>query len=317
MKIKGKRQRAEGKVAPLLLCAILSILAFSAELQTTLKTPDSLFVGTPFYVNLQFAPSDSLVLSKRPTDADFAPFITRNFTEKRNATGWILHYELASLDTGKIEIPPLEFTQIIADEEMHWQSQKQPIFVHSILPADAENLKPRKADLDWKKPIPWRMIFGILSTILLLALGIYLFKKFYKKSEKAEIIYKPPPVPIEQAHIVALRELDELKKRDFIKSGQIKSYYSRISEIVRRYVENRFFLPALEMTTEEIHQHFGKSVCENTKSLQFFTILETSDLVKFAKLQPDEFTHKQMLNFAENFIENTKQEKIKEENKSD
>lgn len=312
-----KKRKRKNKFADLQICVMLFVFAFSTELQTTLNTPDSLFIGTPFQLSFHFAQTDSFHLTLRPAEQDFLPAIVRHSLEEKTATGWILHYELVALDTGKIEIPALEFTQIIGDKEMLWNSLPQPIFVHSILPNDAQELKPRKSDFDWKKPIPWKTIFWILLAIFLIALAIYLFKKFYRPREKEEVIYKPPPVPIEQAHIVALRELDELKKRNFIEAGQIKLYYSRISEIVRRYVENRFFMPALEMTTEEIRINFDDSICENTQSSHFFTILETSDLVKFAKSQPDEFTHKQVLNFAENFIKKTKQETIKEENKND
>ena len=84
--------------------------------------------------------------------------------------------------------------------------------------------------------------------------------------------------------------------------SEIKLFYSEISEIIRRYLENRFFINALEETSTEILQEIkNEDVAEEQfKILQSF--LHLSDFVKFAKYIPTSDENDEVVNWARDFI---------------
>ena len=86
----------------------------------------------------------------------------------------------------------------------------------------------------------------------------------------------------------ALNELQELKKREWMKLGRIQDHFFELSEIFRRYLENRFHFPAQEWTTEEIIIHLKNfSELNDNQKVKARTILIESDRVKFAKAKAD------------------------------
>ena len=97
-------------------------------------------------------------------------------------------------------------------------------------------------------------------------------------------------VPPEKAHEKALRLLKELEARQLWQSGRIKEYYSELSDIVRIYLEERFSIPAMEQTTDELLALLKKQNDSRTELRkarpELKLILRTADLAKFAKANP-------------------------------
>jgi hypothetical protein len=95
----------------------------------------------------------------------------------------------------------------------------------------------------------------------------------------------------EPAHIIALRDLDKLKAQKLWQQNQLKDYYSRLTYIIRAYIENQFSVLALEKTTAEI---IGEIKIEKLDKFidmrQLEQLLRLADLIKFAKgeAQPEE-----------------------------
>ena len=97
----------------------------------------------------------------------------------------------------------------------------------------------------------------------------------------------PPPEP---AHVIARRRLAALRAADLSAAGKIKEYYSELSFCLREYLENRYHLPALEMTSGEILQSPVQAGLPLTQQAALAEVLNLSDLVKFAKHRPAEET---------------------------
>lgn len=128
----------------------------------------------------------------------------------------------------------------------------------------------------------WLMwiIFGILLLFLILGLIIYLVLKKKKKG-----YFFTPPVVL-PPHVRAIQALDKLKEEKIWQHGREKEFYTKITDILRQYLYDRYGIYAMEMTSGEILSEIQKktdvlSVYDNLKQ-----ILSTSDLVKFAKYQP-------------------------------
>lgn len=139
----------------------------------------------------------------------------------------------------------------------------------------------------WKPPFvladyyPW--IFGILLTLFLICVVAYVIKRM--RNRQSIIPFKKPE-PKLPPHEQAIKELDDIKQQKLWQQGRSKEYYTLITETLRRYIVERFGINAMEMTSGEILNLIHKeadadSVYENLKQ-----IMEVSDFVKFAKLNP-------------------------------
>lgn len=143
------------------------------------------------------------------------------------------------------------------------------------------------SDIKDIKPIsnikaPWtHYIWKALAILCLLALGYLLWKKWKNKSTP-----KSKPDLAFTAEEKAMKELNELQTRGWMKLDRIRDHFFELSEIFRRYLENRYDFPAQEWTTEEITTHFKNfSDLNESQKLQTRILLIEIDKVKFAKAQ--------------------------------
>lgn len=138
-----------------------------------------------------------------------------------------------------------------------------------------------------KAPFVWTdflwilwLVLGVALLLALIGLIIYLIIKKKKKG-----YFFTPPVVL-PAHVRATNELDKLKAEKIWLQGREKEFYSKLTDILRRYIYEREGINAMEMTSGEILNNIRQisdvnSVYDNLKQ-----ILSTADLVKFAKYKP-------------------------------
>ncbi len=170
---------------------------------------------------------------------------------------------------------------------------------------------------DIKPPVYFPRNYFLLS---LIAVGIvliaaaflimFLLKKY--RDKKAELLFEPP-VP---AHQKAYEALRRLKKKNLPRIGKTKEYYFELSDIVRRYLEDRFYLRAPEMTTEEFLYALSESDDLNgTHKNLLKGFLNHCDLVKFAKYAPSQKETDESFFLAQKLIDETRgvSEKAKKE----
>jgi len=148
------------------------------------------------------------------------------------------------------------------------------------LEENASDIKDIKPIADIKAP--WtHYIWKALAVLCLLALGYLLWKKWQNKSTP-----KSKPNFALTAEEKAMKELNELQTRGWMKLGRIRDHFFELSEIFRRYLENRYDFPAQEWTTEEITTYFKNfSDLNESQKLQTRTLLTEIDKVKFSKAQ--------------------------------
>jgi hypothetical protein len=147
----------------------------------------------------------------------------------------------------------------------------------------------------------------ILGT-LAITTGIVAFIFMRRKKKKEEVSFRP------EAHEIAYEALSALNKKGYLHSGLIKQYYIELSDIVRRYLENRFAIRAPEMTTEEfLHTVKNNKTLsyEHTNILKDF--LSHCDLVKFAKYHPLEDELSKSFELAKRLVDETKEKSIEKE----
>jgi len=138
-------------------------------------------------------------------------------------------------------------------------------------------------------------------------ISIILFAIYYFRRRKQGIpLFRREQV--RPAHEIALEDLMALKEQwpGLFQEGEQKQIFTRVSEILRQYLENRYFLKALEETTSEIKQSLEGINLSEDISLQILAVLQFSDLVKFAKFKPSEDDVKSNIEAIEIIIHSTK-----------
>ena len=206
-------------------------------------------------------------------------------------------FTITAWDSGSYYIPPISFSK---------NSQAEGVLLNVktlILEEDAE-LKDIKQPI--KEPIGWSDIWPWLLAMLVTTIIIYLIKRYvFTKKEKN---FNIAPKIIIPADIIAIKQLEKLENSKIWQSGNIKEYHSELSQIIRRYTENRFNFIALEITTDEIIQEMQSKL--NSEQLSNIKkILVRSDLAKFAKSKPTDKENIESMILAKEFVNATKKTK--------
>jgi hypothetical protein len=152
-------------------------------------------------------------------------------------------------------------------------------------------------------PLNWKVILIYLLIVIAIAgLAYFLYKRYRKKHPGKETHEIIPSVP---SYITALNNLHQLEEEKIWQKGLVKEYHSRITAIIRRYFEDRFYLPALELTTTEALGRLKEryDTLEILQTTEEF--LNNADLVKFAKYNPLAGVNTEMLKQAYQIVEKT------------
>lgn len=248
-----------------------------------------------------------IVLRRDPRDTVSSPDGTMTLTD---------HYLITSFDTGTYRIPPFYAEVTEGDSVLRYYSDDAFLEVlrPDITPSDTTDVifdivPPRGAPVTFAEILPWLVIAIIAAAVL------YLLARFLPRNPLRRFVR--PPVPPEPAHVIALRELQALHAEELWQKGEIKEYYSRLSDILRRYIDNRYSISSPELTTDDTVRMLQKaSVTTRDQMVLVKELLSLSDMVKFAKYLPEAALNESSFDDAERFVEETKVvEAIPEEEK--
>jgi hypothetical protein len=221
----------------------------------------------------------------------------------------IERYLVTSFDSGRYQIPPV-FAEVKNEGGMkRFYSDYALLEVNRIrlTPPDTtakifDIVAPYKAPVTFGEILPWIFIIAVIG--VLGWFGYKWLKKLRRGKDEEEVFINPDP-----AHIIALRQLEQLKEEKLWQAGEVKLYYTKLTEILRQYLENRFGVFSLELTTSEtlnalVKTGFKKDAVYN----QLKVILSGADLVKFAKYNPEPAEHETAFQESWNFVMTTKAE---------
>ena len=213
-------------------------------------------------------------------------------------------YLITAWDSGFVQIPPVGIT--FGSDSLFSNSAVLQVLLSPrgeegkiAAPADIRETKWTLTEriIRW---LPW--ILGFMAI-----LGLVWFAVMRWRNRTPVEKGKMPKVqkPKEPAHIIALRELEQIEIDADWKKGDVKRHHARTSETIRRYLEGRFDFRALERSTLEIQTGMSSLplLIEDREIL--LEILELSDLVKFAKWNPTADDHIRIVKRAIRFIEQT------------
>lgn len=213
------------------------------------------------------------------------------------------HYIISYYDSSEINIPSIAVHYKNLNDTLTQVVLSNPVTfnVHTVevsSDTDIEDVKsPITIPLDWKLVLMW-----ILIALVVLGVAYFLYQRYKKKKSEEPVEKKIIKIP---AHIKALSELDNLEKEQLWQNGLIKDYHSTITGIIREYFEERFELPALELTTSESMSELRKVTEAEIIYDSTNRFLNNADLVKFAKFIPLDSVNEEMMTQAKEIVNQT------------
>jgi hypothetical protein len=216
-------------------------------------------------------------------------------------------YLVTSFDSGFYEINPV-FVEVKNPDGMkrfYSDYARLEVMKYKVAPADTtariyDIIEPYRAPVTFGEVLPWALLS--LVALGIIAALVVLVRKRKRIREGVVEVRVPDP-----AHEIAFRELERLKAEQLWQQGYFKQYYTRLADILRQYLEDRYGVYSLELTTSETLAELLKTgFKKDDRYSRLKTILTAADLVKFAKYVPVAEENENHFSEAWAFVDATK-----------
>ena len=267
------------------LCSAFSSAQVTSEIDTT-----KIRIGEQINYKIKVE-ADSSALVVFPEGQTFMPLeaveVQKIDTTKKDAKFLLSRiYKLTQFDSGSFTIPSQKI--IIGEKAFFTDSLRVAVNTIAVdtLKQKLYDIKPiievEKSGGNW-----WIWLLGILLAIALIAFLLYWFIWRKKPLTAEEEIALLPPYDRAKLALIKLEESQYLMR------AEVKDYYSELTFIIRKYLDEKVYDRALESTTAELVNRLNLLKDGNQIDLSKDTIknlesiLNRADLVKFAKSSPD------------------------------
>jgi len=254
-----------------------------------------LTIGDPFEIQVEVSIPANKNISEPFIDS-IEPFAIieqkHKIIQEKGKAKHNYRFRVSAFNTGELKFPPLKFL-LRGDSKIDTiQTNPVDIKITSILPEGMKDINDIKEMIDFPNPLPAIILIIVICAGVIAFLGI----KFYKKLKQKKII-KEEKIP---CWTRALNAIDSLLREDFINKGMIKKFYYTLTEILKRYLEERFDFPAIEQTTTEIVQ--SMKMLKIPLRDDFQSVFQYADMVKYAKFIPPQDATDGIVNKAKELI---------------
>ena len=261
----------------------IGAIGFSQENPVSIKTDTtSIRIGEQIQYKISVSEIDQVVFPELKMDSLRKVEVVESMTIDTLKDRLEKRYILTSFDSGNYVIPSQEV--LIRNEKFLTDS-----LLINVIPVQVDTLKQGMYNIKAIKSEPKtfddyrHLLWWILLALALIAVALYFLLK--KKKEKEALVFIPP---IQEA----LERLKELDEKGLLKQHKIKAYYTELTDIVRTYIEKDIKIPALESTTnelietiEDVNESSSLNISKET-IYELKSVLQSADLVKFAKSEP-------------------------------
>ena len=191
---------------------------------------------------------------------------------------------LTSFDSGINVIPPLQvnFDPLAGDSTLSLFTDSIPINV-SYSPMDStETFHDIKTIIEVKDEIPLWMWVGGAALLILLIVGIIYLIKYFRRKKKPVSLFQSKLTPFDEA----MQSLAMLQKEQLLYLGEVKEFYTRLSNIFKRYLSRKTGNNVLNLTSSDILVLLNDTLLSKGDTSVVAGVLRMSDAVKFAKYSP-------------------------------
>jgi hypothetical protein len=210
---------------------------------------------------------------------------------------------------GQYQTPPIIVTHRQPDGSIEELATPViPITVVSILQEGDTELRDLKPQVALPEPVLWPWLLGAILAFILLSglLAALLFWLYYRRQHRP--VLQPVPVTVvdhRPPEVIAYAELNRIEAMQLPAKNQIKEYYALVSACLRRYIEGRYHISALEQTTAELRQAFRTAKTPAHETHDLMNVVTESDYVKFARYRPRDTEINNLINQARAVVDKT------------
>ncbi|MEX0609153.1 MAG: hypothetical protein WD016_12415 [Balneolaceae bacterium] len=287
------------------LCTLLGPLDISAQTVNTHISTDSVFVGDVFHYSLvlQLDEEYNRLIFPDTTAFPSSLELLRQQQFKLSQFSDSLAYRLQFFGSEDIRISSMPVVLISGQDSTTIYTDPVVIYFKSMVDEGDSSIRPLKPIFGFPRAWwPW-----IIAALLIAAFLIWWFK-FREEPEKKTT----KPLPQIKPFYNPLKELENtlvsIKKNSKVTTTKdFKTYYSEISDAIRKYYEDLYKIPALESTSRELLRYLDAYGADQEMLDYTRKVLMSADLVKFAKYTPTLDDAQNTYEVALNFLERAKQ----------
>lgn len=274
------------------MIAMILALIVSATLDST-----TLFIGDQTDLHLRAIGEVGEQVTMPVLDKELIPgveIVDRTIVDTLSLKDGRVQYDqyltVTSFEDSLFYIAPLPF---VSGDDTVWSDG---LTLNVVQPFEMDTTDMAITDIKgvYKAPVWWWGIFRwVLLAVLLAGVGVagYYLITYLQRRKLEEAGNEVVTEPLRPAEEVALEKLDAIKEKKIWQQGQVKEYYTQLTDVVREYIARRFEVSSVEQTSDETLRDIRPLLSER-KDLydQLRKMLTLADLVKFAKWSttPDE-----------------------------
>lgn len=214
-----------------------------------------------------------------------------------------LVFTLQFFGTADTTLPAVAF-RLIGTDTLLLPAPELPVAFKTLVTAPEAELQPLKPLYAFAR----RWWVWILTALLLATALWWLYRRWKNRPEPE------PPAPVEPPKpdwmrdpLIELRmALQNVRTAGYFEDGRFKEGYAETGDALRRYIEKVHGIPALESTTSELKRDLKRTALDEHRTRTLLELLESADLVKFAKAVPTREAAESMLETAQKFADTSR-----------
>jgi len=279
---------------------ILIFLIFLSACNTDLKNPNISFETIPEKAQIGFPINHKVVIN------DLGELFTLDSIAWEDSSAWLsdsskvfikesnidtlknsilLNYQITFWDTGSVAIPPLYAFVSFPDssEASILKTDSSFVYISSVLDTTMTTVIADKPLKEIQFPIERLRLFAFLILSLLILYTFYLIRTRNKEKISKRKFFNFNPKS---------KALKDVEKIDL--NIDASEFFVKISEVLRKYFQNNFYIISFEMTSTELKEFF--------KDKDLNHLLDEIDQVKFAKKNPNKSEKEDILQLLKKVI---------------
>ena len=279
---------------------ILIFLIFLSACNTDLKNPNISFETIPEKAQIGFPINHKVVIN------DLGELFTLDSVAWEDSSAWLsdsskvfikesnidtlknsilLNYQITFWDTGSVVIPPLYAFLSFPDsaEASILKTDSSFVYISSVLDTTMTTVIADKPLKEIQFPIERLRLFAFLILSLLVLYTFYLIRTRDKEKISKRKFFNFNPKS---------KALKDVEKIDL--NIDATEFFVKISEVLRKYFQNNFYIISFEMTSAELKEFF--------KDKDLNHLLDEIDQVKFAKKNPNKSEKEDILQLLKKVI---------------
>ena len=270
--------------------------------------PDDITIGDPVRLRLRIEADENLHIYLDPIDRSEhehlevdKPQVKRIKSE--DAPTGKAHYEvtypLRAFTTGTHTLPPITIKYTGADGDSGSIQTPAYLFgVRAVKPSSDAEMKGIKGP--WSVPPNW-FLYILVVFLVIVAIGAISFVYVRRRAKPMDL--QSEVLSQRQPHEIAYEQLNRIEGMNWVAQGEMKVCHTEISHVIRQYIDARYHIPALELTTQELLDRLQPEDIPKELVRQFFT---NCDLVKFARYSPTKPEAHERMEEARRIVDETK-----------